>query len=204
MHNPGARSDCIVDQVTHYVAFKEQCVKSGKQVPKANRVLIFDEVKVACQLLWNSRNNTLMGLAMTPKDQASLNDVYKLLKDQDDSKQTSYILQFLWRDLTSEYDIVGPYFTSSSTVDAKFVMSCVLETIKLFQFHGLKTSLVVCDGVSSNISAIKASHGFYGAYSINEQLEDIYKIEPWMINPFNPPQKLFWLICPSHQVCTIC
>jgi len=33
-----------------------------------------------------------MGLAMTSKDQASLNDVYKLLKDADDSKQTSYIL----------------------------------------------------------------------------------------------------------------
>ena len=201
MHDPGARSDCILDQVTHYVAFKEHCVKSGKQEPKADGVLIFDEVKVACQLLWNSRNNTLMGLAMTSKDQASLNDVYKLLKDADDSKQTSYILQFLWRDLTSEYDIVGPYFTSSSTVDAKFVMSCVFETIRLFQFHRLKTSLVVCDGASSNISAIKASHRFHGAYSVNEKLDDKYMIEPWMINPFNPPQKLFWLICPSHQVC---
>ena len=163
MHDPGARSDCIMDQVTHYVAFKEHCVKCGKQEPKADGVLIFDEVKVACQLLWNSRSNTLMGLAMTSKDQASLNDVYKLLKDADDSKQTSYILQFLWRDLTSEYDIVGPYFTSSSTVDAKFVMSCVFETIRLFQFHRLKTSLVVCNGASSNISAIKASHSFHGA-----------------------------------------
>ena len=46
MHNPGARSDCIVDQVTHYVAFKEQHAKSGKQEPKADKVLIFDEVKV--------------------------------------------------------------------------------------------------------------------------------------------------------------
>ena len=145
-----------------------------------------------------------MVLVMTSKDQASLNDVYELLKDADDSKQTSYILQFLWGDLTSEYDIVGPYFTSSSTVDAKFAMSCVFETIRLFQFHRLKTSLVVCDGASSNISAIKASHRFHGAYSVNEKLDDKYMIEPWMINPFNPPQKLFWLICPSHQVCTVC
>jgi len=87
MHNPGARSDCIMDQVTHYVAFKEHCVKCGKQEPKGDGVLIFDEVKVACQLLWNSRNNTLMGIVMTSKDQASLNDVFKLLKDADDSKQ---------------------------------------------------------------------------------------------------------------------
>lgn len=201
MHDPGARSDCIVDQVSHYVTFKEHFLKSGKQEPKADGVLIFDEVKVACQLLWNSRNNALMGLAMSSKDQASLTDVYKALKDPDSSKQTSYILQFLWRDLTSDYDIVGPYFTSSSTVDAKFVTSCVLETIKLFQFHGFKTSLLVCDGASSNISAVKASHGFHGAYSINEQLDDKYMIKPWMINPYNPPHKLFWLICLSHQVC---
>ena len=127
VHDPGARSDCIVDQVSHYVTFKEQCLKSGKQEPKADRVLVFDEVKVACQLLWNSRNNALMGLAMSSKDQASLTDVYKVLRDPDSCSQTLYILQFLWRDLTSEYDIVGPYFTSSSTVDAKFVISCVLK-----------------------------------------------------------------------------
>ena len=117
-----------------------------------------------------------MGLAMSSNDQASLTDVYKVLKDPDSSKQTSHniILQFLWRDLTSDYDIVGPYFSSLSTVDAKFVMSYVLETIKLFQFHGFKTILLVYDGASSNISAIKTSHGFHGAYSINEQLDDKY------------------------------
>ena len=71
MHDPGARSDCMVDQVAYYVAFKEHSIKSGKQEPKADGVLIFDEVKVACQLLWNSRSNTLMGLAMTSNDQAT-------------------------------------------------------------------------------------------------------------------------------------
>ena len=60
------------------MAFKEHCVKCGKQEPKADGVLIFDEVKVACQLLWNLRSNTLMGLAMTSKAQSSLNDVYKM------------------------------------------------------------------------------------------------------------------------------
>ena len=57
MHSPGASNACIVDQVTRYVAFKEQCCKAGKQEPRADGVLIFDEVKVACQLMWNSRNN---------------------------------------------------------------------------------------------------------------------------------------------------
>ena len=109
---------------------------------------------------------------MTSTDLASLSDVYSLLQDPKTKKQTSYILQFLWRDLTSEYDIVGPYFTCSSTVESKFVLACVLETIKLFQCHGLKTSVLMCDSGSSNIATIKATHGYQGAYSLDETKTD--------------------------------
>ena len=128
---------------------------------------------------------------MTPKDLASLTDVYSLLQDSDAKKQTSYVLQFLWRDLTSEYDIVGPYFTCSTTVEGKFVLACVLETVKLFQSHGLKTSVLMCDGGSSNIATIKASHGYHGAYSLNKNNTDKHEVDPWMLNPFNPPTKFF-------------
>ena len=85
--------------------------KAGKQEPKADVVLIFDEVKVACQLLWNLGNHKLMGLALTPGDLSSLKDIYQVFLDVVTNIQTSYILQFLWRDLTSSYDIVEPYFT---------------------------------------------------------------------------------------------
>ena len=51
MHEPGASSVCIADQVAQYVIFVEECCKAGKQEPRADAVLIFDEVKVACQLL---------------------------------------------------------------------------------------------------------------------------------------------------------
>lgn len=110
----------------------------GKHKPQGDGVLIFDEVKVACQLIWNSRSQTLSGLAMTSKDLSSLNDVYRILQQPDSPKQTSYILQFLWRDLTSNYDIVGPYFTCSESVDGKFIYACIFETLRLFQAHGLK------------------------------------------------------------------
>ena len=201
IHEPGASARCISDQVSCYLAFNEESRKLGKQESKGDGALIFDEVKVACQLVWNSRSHQLMGLSMTSKNLASLNDVYSLLHNSDPSKQTSYILQFLWRDLTSEFDIVGPYFTCSSSVEGKFVLACVLETVKLFQLHNLKTSVLVCDGGSSNIATIKASHGCHGAYSlIKDHPSDKYKVDPWMLNPFNPPHKIFWLICPSHQV----
>ena len=168
MHAPGASNVCIVEQVSQHVLFKEECRKNGRQEPKSDGALIFDEVKVACQLMWNSWNHQLMGLTMTSKNMASLSDIYRILK-YPEANQTSYILQFIWRDLTSSYDIVGPYYMSATSVEAKFVVACAFETIRLFQHHGLKTSVLVCDGGSSNISAIKASHDRHGAYSIKQE-----------------------------------
>ena len=51
MHNPGARKQCIANQIARYVLFKEQCRESGKQdlEPKSDGALIFDEVKITCQ-----------------------------------------------------------------------------------------------------------------------------------------------------------
>ena len=42
--------------------------------------------------------------------------------------------------MTSDCDIIGPYFTSAGTVDSKFILSCVLETIGRFEHHELSTS----------------------------------------------------------------
>ena len=110
-------------------------------------------MKVISRFMWNSRNQSLIGLSMGSGELASLADVYQTM-EEDCAAQTSYILQFLWRDLTSDYDIVGPYFTSSRTLESKFTLSCILETIKLFHLHGLLTSLLVCDG---NLAVIKAT-----------------------------------------------
>ena len=55
--------------------FKSSCEASGKLVPKADGVLIFDEVKVISRLMWNSRSQTIVGLAMDAEDQATLHDV---------------------------------------------------------------------------------------------------------------------------------
>lgn len=122
--------------------------------------------------MWNSRSQTLIGLAMDHQDLCSLADVFQLL-DDDRVKQTSYILQFMWRDLTSKYDIVGPYFTHSKTMESKFVLACILETVKLFQLHGIKTSLLVCHGASSNLTTIKATHGQSGVYPINKGMYNL-------------------------------
>ena len=63
------------------------------------------------------------------------------------------------------------------------MLACVFETVKLFQSHGFKTSLLVCDGGSSNIATIKATHGHHGVYSVSDLTDDKCKVKSWMINP---------------------
>ena len=85
-------------------------------------VLIFDEVKVSLGLQWSSRNNKFIGHAMNSTDLSTLHDVYEYLdKQADKTSKTSYILQTLWRDLSSDYDIIGPYYTSDGGSKNKFL-----------------------------------------------------------------------------------
>lgn len=51
----------------------------------------------------------MVGLAMTLEDMSCLHDAYEALDPDALIKSTTYILQFLWRDRTSSFDIVGPH-----------------------------------------------------------------------------------------------
>ena len=95
LHDPGISKKCIDDQVAQYMLFKSECQRQGKHVLQYDGVLVFDEVKVACQLMWNSRNQTLSKLAMTADDMPSLINVYQLLQKPQVAAQTNYILQFV-------------------------------------------------------------------------------------------------------------
>ena len=92
---------------------------------KKKGVLIFDEVKVIARLLWNSRSQQVVGLAMTHEDMSCLHDVYQALDPDSLTKSTTYMLQFLWRDLTSRFDAVGPYYSSSSSFESNFIVGVV-------------------------------------------------------------------------------
>ena len=58
----------------------------------------------------------------------TLSDVYAALSPDYRKRQTNYILQSLWRDLTSDFDVIGPHFTSDNT----FLCRIVMESIHQF------------------------------------------------------------------------
>ena len=164
-------------EMERFTSFKQQHLADKKKDPKGDGVLIFDEVKVISRLMWNSRSQKIIGLAMNPDDMSSLHDAYQLVNETSANEQTSYILQFLWRDLTSSFDVVGPYFTSSSQLESKFIVSCILQSLRIFHLYGFHTCALVCDGASTNVSALKSICCTSGAYGISATSSDRHRVE---------------------------
>ena len=146
--------------------------------------------QVQSRVIWNSANSAIMGFAMSSDDYASLHDVYESLDTDEKCQKTSYIIQFLWRDLSSEFDVIGPYFTVSSTMESKFLHSMVTRTMLAFVQHGFSVRALLCDGASSNLSLLKLMCGVD---------DESAPIEPWFQSPFDG-KRVCVIVCPSHQV----
>lgn len=132
----------------------------------------------------------------------SLHDIYE---EQDPSRRqmrASYVYQFLWRDLTSEFDVTGPYYKSEVGMKHQFVMTCILTTIHAFHLYGFEVMAIVLDGGSTNLAAMKYfTMGKAGAYGMNEDpaVSEPHRVKTWWINPFTGT-KIFFVPCPSHEV----
>ena len=74
------------------------------------------------KLLWNSRDQKFAGHAMTHEEMSSLCDVYQSLQSDFRQKKTTYVLQTLWRDLSSSFDILGPHYTSDGTMHVRGII----------------------------------------------------------------------------------
>ena len=172
---------------------------NSKTVAFGEGVLIFDEVKVGINVQWNSRNEEFVGHAMTQEDMLTLRDVYDAVELTKTSKtaKTSYVLQTLWRDLSSDYDIIGPYYTSEGGLKSKFLLACLFDAMRQFHQFNFNVSAVVCDGASSNLTALKTlchEQGAFGGDSTSS-----HKVPASFRNPYNG-EEVYLLVCPSHQV----
>ena len=158
-----------------------------------------NNMKVAAKLHWNSRDDRIVGHSMTSEEMSTLSDLYEVLLTDPQKSKTDYILQTLWRDLTSECDIIGPYYTSCGSLEAKTTLACVYDALRKFEAHGFNVCALVCDGASSNLTMIKILLGKKGVFAIDPTATDKHKLDSCFINPFSG-DKIHVIICPSHQV----
>ena len=114
-HDAGIIRDYIEEKSKEYVDFANETLKNGYQMPTGAGVLIFDEVKVMAKVMFNAQSEKIMGLALTVDEMKGLHDIFVKLAAKD-PMPAEYILHFLWRDLTSNFDLIGPYFTLTNTI----------------------------------------------------------------------------------------
>lgn len=90
---------------------------------------------------------------------ASLCDVYAVLQPEYRKRQTTYVLQTLWRDLTPDFDVIGPHYTNDGPFSHHSLCRLLLDSIHQFHVCGFETDAVVCDGAPANMTMVKEMSG---------------------------------------------
>ena len=120
-------------------------------------VLIPDEVKVGCQLIWNSHSQKLLGLCMTRQDLSSMMFT-KYYSTHSKHPTYSIFMEIFDLQLRHYWTIL----TCSESIGEKAILVCVM---KVFHSDGRKTSLLVCNGCPANVTTIKTTHRCSGVDS---------------------------------------
>ena len=129
----------LKDQTVKYSNYKEECIKDGRKEPIGEGVLILDEVKVVGKVAWNSKNGKLCGIAMNSDECVFVRDIYKDIDNADQAPVAAeYFLQFLWRDLSSDFDVIGPHYATARTMDSNFTHACTMDALEAFQAFNFK------------------------------------------------------------------
>lgn len=87
---------------------------------------------------------------MTEEEMVSLRDVYQTLDPERKTKKTKSILQTIWRDLSSKFDVLGPYFTSETGFDTKNLIVITQDTMMKLHWFGFHTVVIIVDGARTS------------------------------------------------------
>ena len=145
-------------------------------------ILIFDEVKVGLKIHYHAKTGKFIGMAMSSDELGSLHYVFQTLKPGHRTQKTLYVLQYLWRCTVSNLIFWVPITLVSSVeaMKAKLILSTLFDAMYAFQLYGFKTKAIICDGASTNLSAVKVLTGFgSGAYGHKEGegIEDVHEVQ---------------------------
>ena len=156
--------------------------------------------QVQTKIAWNVKGGFISGFTMAPDELPVSHDVFTSAI-QNGCQKASYIVQFLWRNLTSGYKLIGLCFPISSSVDSNIPQEFFLLSLKVFSNYGFIISIVLCGGASSNLTLLQLLCGRpMVSLPANEDADDLkarYFAKMSFVNPKDPSANS---ICPSHQV----
>lgn len=200
----GLNENATAKEFLKYSEFSKIQKEKGRPEPLGFGAVIFDETKVQSKILFDMNGGTVKGFAMTPEELPFLHDIFESV-DPSRNIKASYILQFIWRDLTSSYSIIGPHFACEKSWDHSFLYDCVMRTVKLFSLYKFRVKVLVCDGASSNLALLKLLAGYKACQiPVEEEGTGIERYLPKLefSNPYDEEEDntVYMIICPSHQV----
>ena len=159
--------------------------------------------QVQMKVSWNLKGGGISGFTLPHDELPLLHDVYSSAAASGCQK-TSYVVQCLWRDLTSGFDMIGPYFPVPNSIDSNILQEFFMLRLKAFSAYGFRVAIVLCDGASSNLTLLKICGCPRATLSINDEaavLRDRYFVNMSFNNPEDATgNPIFAMICPSHQV----
>lgn len=135
-------------------------------------VLIFDEVKIDARLVFCPKTGRIVGLCEGFDKYASLYDCFSTLDAQAEAKMGEFALQAIWRDTTSNFDIIGPTYMFPESIQVKNLAACLVQTLKIFHRFRFEVLAVIMDNAKVNVKLmqwlIQGSSGNLGVsyYSI--------------------------------------
>ena len=120
--------------------------------PTGDGIPIFDEVRVQGKVI---KSNQILGIAMNSDDLPFLHDVYSFLNEDEKIKGTHYILQFIWHNLSSKFDIIGPHYSSAQGFDNKLTMASLQDALYFFEAYSFHVLAIIGDSASCNHTVFK-------------------------------------------------
>ena len=156
------------------------------------------------KVAWNLKGAGITGYSVSEDELKVLHDVYSEAV-QPGPQKASYIVQFLWQDLTSGFDLIGPYFPVESSMTSHVLQEFIMLCLKALTSYGFKISILLCDGASSNLTVLKLLSGNpntqFPCDANAATLRERFNVKASLINPEDPyGNPIFLMICPSHQV----
>lgn len=118
-------------------------------------VLICDEVKIDGRLMINMKSHQIIGLPSQFDDFSDLFDSFSTIKSQNPTKAAQFGLQFVWRDTTSAFDLLGPTWKFAEPYQPKHLLACLRRTIVSLRRYQFDVIAFICDCARVNLKAIQ-------------------------------------------------
>ena len=77
---------------------------------------------------------------------------YSSVKAADETAKAGYVMQFMWRDATSSFDVIGPYYSSVNGLASHKLHGALFETLEWLDLHGFATFCISSDAASANMT----------------------------------------------------